>query len=72
MTLLLQDGTSGLEVQDRCTGKWMRIPARDNVYVVNLGDLMQRCTNDVFKSAPHRYVSVLRSRDLIDGLTSGG
>jgi isopenicillin N synthase-like dioxygenase len=43
----------------------MRIPARDDVYVVNLGDLMQRCTNDVFKSAPHRYVFAARF-DLVE------
>jgi len=56
LTLLLQDGVSGLEIQDIETGNWFAVPALKDVYVVNIGDLMQRWTSGVFKSAPHRVI----------------
>lgn len=43
----------GLEVRDR-DGNWVAAPAIPNTFVVNIGDLMMRWTNDRWTSTPHR------------------
>ncbi|BGP39224.1 hypothetical protein JCM10450v2_003180 [Rhodotorula kratochvilovae] len=55
VTLLWQDSVGGLEVQDK-DGKF--VPARPvaDTVVVNVGDLLQRWSNDVLKSTIHRVV----------------
>lgn len=55
MTLLFQDQVGGLEVQTRA-GNWIEAPAIPNTVLVNIGDLMQRWTNDVFCSTKHRVM----------------
>ena len=54
-TLLLQDDTEGLEVQNR-DGEWVAAPSIPDTVLVNGGDLLARWTNDVFCSTPHRVV----------------
>ncbi|GAA6048767.1 hypothetical protein JCM3770_003954 [Rhodotorula araucariae] len=55
VTLLFQDSVGGLEVQDK-DGKFVpATPVADTV-VVNVGDLLQRWTNDTLKSTIHRVV----------------
>ncbi|MCJ2377857.1 2OG-Fe(II) oxygenase [Vibrio sp. ZSDZ34] len=56
ITLLHQDNTGGLQVQD-INGTWLDAPPVANSFVVNIGDLMQRWTNDHYKSTPHRVIS---------------
>lgn len=53
ITLLLQDQVDGLEVRTR-QGEWVPAPPIPGTLVVNVGDAMQRWTNDVLKSTPHR------------------
>lgn len=53
ITLLFQHGVAGLEVRTR-SGEWITAPPIPGTVVVNTGDLMQRWTNDVFCSTPHR------------------
>ena len=54
ITLLWQiDSVPGLQVED-LTGKWHDVPYVWNGVVVNIGDLLQRWTNDYFKSTRHR------------------
>ncbi|MBF1801971.1 isopenicillin N synthase family dioxygenase [Alloalcanivorax profundimaris] len=53
ITLLFQDGIGGLEVRTR-DGEWITAPPIPDTVVVNTGDLMQRWTNHVFCSTPHR------------------
>jgi isopenicillin N synthase-like dioxygenase len=53
ITLLLQDQVEGLEVRTR-QGEWVAAPPIPGTLVVNVGDAMQRWTNDVLKSTPHR------------------
>ena len=55
LTLLFQDDVGGLEVQ-LASGQWIAAPAIANAVLVNTGDLMQRCSNDVFRSPRHRVV----------------
>ena len=54
ITLLWQlDSVPGLEVED-LQGVWHPVPYVWNGVVVNIGDLLQRWTNDYFKSTRHR------------------
>jgi isopenicillin N synthase-like dioxygenase len=56
ITLLHQDEIGGLQVRD-INGTWLDAPPVENSFVVNIGDLMQRWTNDRYKSTPHRVIS---------------
>lgn len=57
ITLLWQiNDVPGLEVQD-LNGEWFPVPYADNGIVCNIGDLLQRWTNDYFKSTKHRVVN---------------
>jgi isopenicillin N synthase-like dioxygenase len=53
ITLLLQDTIGGLEVCTR-QGEWIAAPPIPGTVVVNVGDAMQRWTNDQLCSTPHR------------------
>lgn len=55
-TILHQDGNGGLEVQN-AAGEWIGVPPLPGAFVVNVGDLLQRWTNDRFVSSLHRVVS---------------
>jgi len=57
ITLLWQiNDVPGLEVQD-LNGKWHPVPYAKDGVVVNIGDRLQRWTNDYFKSTKHRVVN---------------
>ena len=46
----------GLQVQNR-GGQWIEAPPIPGTFVINIGDLFQRWTNDLFVSTPHRVIS---------------
>ena len=57
ITLLWQiNDVPGLQVQD-LEGTWHAVPYAKNGVVCNIGDLLQRWTNDYFKSTKHRVVN---------------
>ena len=57
ITLLWQiNDVPGLQVQDR-EGNWQPVPYVEEGVVVNIGDLLQRWTNDYFVSTKHRVVN---------------
>lgn len=56
LTVLCQDDVGGLEVQ-RADGQWVRARPIEGTFVVNVGDLLMRWTNDGFASTPHRVVN---------------
>tara|TARA_B100001175_G_scaffold314005_1_gene322564 strand:+ start:681 stop:1664 length:984 start_codon:yes stop_codon:yes gene_type:complete len=55
LTILHHDGESGLQIKDSL-GEWVDVPSVPDSFVVNLGDLMARWTNDRWKSTVHRVV----------------
>jgi isopenicillin N synthase-like dioxygenase len=59
-TILWQD-TAGLQVQNR-SGQWIEAPPIPGTFVVNIGDMLQRWTNDLFVSTPHRVISTSGQR----------
>jgi isopenicillin N synthase-like dioxygenase len=56
LTLLYQDATGGLQVQGR-DGAWLTAHPIPGSFVVNVGDLLARWSNDRFRSTPHRVVN---------------
>ncbi|MBV9523837.1 MAG: isopenicillin N synthase family oxygenase, partial [Alphaproteobacteria bacterium] len=56
LTLLSQDDTGGLQIRAR-SGAWVTAPPIAGSFVVNIGDLMARWSNDRFVSTPHRVVN---------------
>ncbi len=56
ITLLYQDQSGGLQVLNK-QDQWMEAPPVDGAFVVNIGDLMQRWTNDIYRSTKHRVSS---------------
>eukprot|EP00803_Ostreobium_quekettii_P005585 evm.model.scf_444.2 EVM.evm.TU.scf_444.2 scf_444:20707-22030(+) len=55
LTVLLQDDVGGLQVDHG--GEWVDIPPVEGAYVINVGDMMQICSNDVIRSPTHRVVA---------------
>lgn len=56
LTLLLQDAVGGLEVLN-ADGDWVAAPPIPGTFVVNVGDLLARWSNDRFSSTVHRVVN---------------
>jgi isopenicillin N synthase-like dioxygenase len=61
ITLLRAEANpGGLEVLTR-DGAWEVVPIAPNSYIVNIGDLMKRWTNDLWESSYHRVVNPPRA-----------
>jgi len=56
ITLLVGASTEGLEIRTM-NGEWMPVTALPGQIVVNVGDMLQRLTNDRLKSTSHRVVN---------------
>jgi isopenicillin N synthase-like dioxygenase len=55
LTVLRQDSVGGLEVLDR-SDTWVGVDSVPEAFVINIGDLMARWTNDCWRSTLHRVV----------------
>ncbi|MCX8102483.1 MAG: isopenicillin N synthase family oxygenase [Geminicoccaceae bacterium] len=61
LTLLATEAVGGLEVRRR-DGAWIAAPFVPGAFVCNIGDCLERWTNGVYRSTPHRVASP-RGRD---------
>lgn len=61
ITLLVGASADGLEVL-RTDGEWIPVRTAADEIVVNVGDMLQRLTNDVLKSTTHRVVNPPREK----------
>jgi isopenicillin N synthase-like dioxygenase len=66
LTLLLaEDKPGGLQVLQR-DGTWLNVaPPEPSCYIVNIGDLMARWTNNRWKSTVHRVVNPPRDKAMV-------
>lgn len=57
LTILHQDDApGGLQVCDK-SGVWRDVPHRPGAFIINVGDLLSRWTNDRWRSTLHRVVN---------------
>jgi isopenicillin N synthase-like dioxygenase len=61
LTLLFQDSVGGLEVKQNNGEYISAIPIEDSI-IVNVGDLLQRWTNDRLRSTIHRVICSEKER----------
>ncbi|KIX06267.1 uncharacterized protein Z518_04242 [Rhinocladiella mackenziei CBS 650.93] len=57
VTLLLQDDVDGLQVYERSTDEWLDVVPTKGAYVVNLGNMFMRWSNDKYISNLHRVIN---------------
>lgn len=57
ITLLLQDGNSGLQVLNQDSKEWLDVEPREDAYVVNIGDMLDVWTSGAYKSTVHRVIN---------------
>lgn len=60
ITLLVGASAGGLELLDK-NGEWQAIMPEQNEIVINVGDMLQRLTNNYLKSTTHRVVNPPRA-----------
>jgi len=61
ITLLVGASAEGLEVVTS-EGNWLAVNAPENHFVINVGDMLQRLTNNRLKSTTHRVVNPPREK----------
>ncbi|MCH8545555.1 MAG: isopenicillin N synthase family oxygenase [Cryomorphaceae bacterium] len=61
ITLLMGASAEGLEVLSR-QGEWVPVTALPDMIVVNVGDMLQRLTNNKLRSTTHRVVNPPREK----------
>ncbi len=56
ITLLVGASAEGLQAQD-IDGNWVTVMPPEGHLVINVGDMLQRLTNNVLRSTPHRVIN---------------
>lgn len=65
ITVLYADAVQGLQIVDP-DGAWHDVVVQEGALLVNLGDLMARWTNDMWRSTIHRVMPPVRLPDKIN------
>jgi isopenicillin N synthase-like dioxygenase len=69
ISLLFQDDVGGLEIEDQTEpGLFHPLECEPGVMIVNLGDSLQRWTNDALKSVNHRVTIPRTLQDTKEGI----
>eukprot|EP01084_Bolivina_argentea_P256295 431449_1 len=63
LTMGFQDANGGLEVWDKKNKKWIDVPYVKDTMIVNIGDAMQRWSNDRFIANFHRVKSIKSNKE---------
>jgi isopenicillin N synthase-like dioxygenase len=58
LTVLLQDGVSGLQVHHG--GLWHDVEPMPDAFTINIGDMVQVWSNDLYRAPPHRVLAMDR------------
>ena len=56
VTVLLQDEVPGLQVYR--DGAWYGVEPRDDAFVINIGDMVQVWSNDIYRAPIHRVLAM--------------
>lgn len=65
LTLLwVEPGVGGLQVQ-RTDGEWIDAPPVPHSFIVNIGELLELCTQGYLRATPHRVISPLAPNERI-------
>lgn len=56
LTILAQDETGGLEIR-LPSGEWIAASPIPGTFIINIGDMLARWTNDLYTSTPHRVLN---------------
>ena len=56
LTLLLQDGTGGLQARPAGAGRWIDVPPAGGAVIVNIGEMLEVATHGYLVATPHRVL----------------
>jgi isopenicillin N synthase-like dioxygenase len=59
LTVLLQDGVGGLQVHH--DGQWHDVDPIAGAFTINIGDMVQVWSNDLYRAPPHRVLAMERT-----------
>ncbi|XP_058104375.1 2-oxoglutarate-Fe(II) type oxidoreductase hxnY isoform X4 [Magnolia sinica] len=65
ITLLATDGVQGLQIcreKDKVPRVWEDVPHANGAFIVNIGDMLERWTNCLFRSTLHRVIATGQER----------
>ncbi|MFD1703374.1 isopenicillin N synthase family dioxygenase [Methylopila henanensis] len=57
MTILRKELSDGSLQVKNLAGEWVSVPVVEGSFIINIGDLMQQWTNDLWRSTVHRVVN---------------
>eukprot|EP00775_Hariotina_reticulata_P010233 gene10233-10393_t len=57
LTILATDDVSGLQARVHLGGTWLDVQPVPGTFIINLGDMLERWTNGLFKSTLHRVIN---------------
>ena len=55
LTVLITDSVQGLQV--KLDEQWIDVPHKENMFIVNVADMMERLTNGIYKAGVHRVIT---------------